>query len=336
MSIREIAKMTGLSTATVSHALNGTRRVSQKSLELIQKAVEETGYKPNFAAQMMRTNRSNIVAIIIPETKPNNSTNGFFFDVIVGARTAFQKAGYNTIVATYIENDEDSRIDKIILLKKQLVEGILFVPYRRELNDVADSAIQNTGLPIVLVDRRIENTDLPMVYADNADGVCRAVKLLASTGHKRIAFVSGPTTISTSYDRYIGYCQALKQIGHAYDPDLVMLVSTYTKEIGKECTEKLLAQGIDAIYFGNDVLLMGAMEYLQSIHVRIPEDIAIMGFDDYDWMGVTTPKISTTYQDPWHMGEIAAGLLLDIIQGKEKDDTVIRLPCELHLRQSHL
>lgn len=131
MSIREIARMTGLSITTVSHAINGTRPVSEKSRRLVEEAIRRTGYRPNLAARALKTQKSNIIALIIPSTEPGNSTNCFFFDVLGGVKDTLQRRGYDLIVSTYSERRSDIRLDSVSVLKKSWIDGLLLVPNSR-------------------------------------------------------------------------------------------------------------------------------------------------------------------------------------------------------------
>ena len=151
MSIRKIAEMTGLSITTVSHAINGTRKVSIKSKKLIDEAIKETGYKPNLAAQMMKTQRSKTIALIIPATEPNNSTNCFYFDVLNGAKVFLENNGYDLIVSTYPEDNPRYNLSDMQVLQRRWVDGILLVP---PSNDYAKiKSVEELNLPIVLLDR---------------------------------------------------------------------------------------------------------------------------------------------------------------------------------------
>ena len=178
MGLKEIARMTGLSITTVSHALNGTRAVSQKSMALIRDAVAKTGYRPNGAAQALKTQRTNMIALIIPSTEPNNSTNCFFFDVLGGVKQTLQEQGYDLIVSTYSENDPHFLLGGIPVLQKNWIDGVLFVPGSRRRVE----CLTGVDVPVVLIDRRLDGVSLPFVGSDNEQAAVRAIELLAQTG----------------------------------------------------------------------------------------------------------------------------------------------------------
>lgn len=333
MSIKTIAQMTGLSITTVSHAINGTRAVSQQSKQLVDEAVKKIGYKPNLAAQMLKTNRSHIIALLIPSTEPNNSTNCFFFDVLNGAREQLHASGYDLMVATYSEQESEKHLANLQLLEKRLVDGILLVPFDRDVSSLAE--IRSLGIPIVLVDRRVDNCSLPSVYSDNLEGSRKAVHLLAQSGRKRIAFLCGNLEFSTSYDRHLGYVQGMKEAGLPIDEDLVFLNLPYTMQAGKEIAATLFKSGIDAVFSANNVLLMGLLQYYSEQGISVPHDVSVVGFDDYDWMNITLSPVTATFQDPYRLGCEAARLMLETLEGKDTHNRRVTLPCELILRESH-
>ncbi|WMJ84136.1 LacI family DNA-binding transcriptional regulator [Oscillospiraceae bacterium LTW-04] len=333
MSIKRIAQMTGLSITTVSHAINGTRAVSQHSKQLVDEAVKEIGYKPNLAAQMLKTNRSHIIALIIPSTEPNNSTNCFFFDVLNGAREQLHASGYDLMVATYSEQEGEKHLANLQVLEKRLVDGVLLVPFDRDPTSLTE--IRSLGIPIVLVDRRVDNCSLPSVYSDNLEGARKAVHLLAQNGRKRIAFLCGNSEFSTSYDRHLGYLQGIKEAGLPINDDLIFIDLPYQLQTGKNIVKTLLDNRIDAVFSANNVLLMGLLQYFNEHHISVPHDISVVGFDDYDWMNITTSPVTATFQNPYLMGCEAARMMLETLEGKDTSNQQIALPCELVLRESH-
>ncbi|HWP50634.1 MAG TPA: LacI family DNA-binding transcriptional regulator [Clostridia bacterium] len=333
MSIKTIAQMTGLSITTVSHAINGTRAVSQQSKHLVEEAVKKIGYKPNLAAQMLKTNRSHIIALIIPSTEPNNSTNCFFFDVLNGAREQLHASGYDLMVATYSEQEGEKHLANLQVLEKRLVDGVLLVPFDRDVASLAE--IRSLGIPIVLVDRRVENCSLPSVYSDNLEGARQTVHLLAQSGRKRIAFLCGNCAFSTSYDRHLGYLQGIKEAGLPIIDELIFIDLPYQLQTGRDIAQTLLNNGIDAVFSANNVLLMGILQYFSEHGISVPSDVSVVGFDDYDWMNITPSPVTATFQNPYRMGCEAARLMLETLEGKDTHNQRIALPCELVLRESH-
>jgi len=331
-SIKQIAEMTGLSMTTVSHAINGTRTVSQKSLSRIEEAIKKTNYRPNLAAQMMKTNRSKTVAIIIPETEPNNSTNCFYFDVLNGVKSCLEAAENELIVSTYPEY-EVQRLANISVLQRRWVDGIILVPATDRYEDLAP--IQRLGLPLVLADRWVEGCELPQVYSNNREVSADAVRLLYDSGARRIAFVGSVLQNSTAIDRYRGYCDAIRDLGMALDEALICRMPKYSMEFGYEAMQNVLRQDADAVFIANSTLCLGGMKRLMEEGMRVPDEVAIIGFDDYAWTEITTPPLTAVTQDANLMGRRAGELLLKIIAGEKPEQARISIPARLAIRSSH-
>jgi len=335
MGIKEISDITGLSISTVSHALNGTRAVSQRSLKLVEDAAKKCNYRPNLAAQILKTNKSKIIALIIPSTEPENSTNVFYFEVLSGAQSKFEQLGYNMVISTYHDDNTQMSIGKIPMLEKYLVDGVLLVPPKYSQQSVDD--ILSSGLPLVVLDRRLEREDLSMVYTDNITIVTKAVRLLAESGKKNIAYLGGDPLFPTCIDRHKGYQDALSSLGVAYRSELVKTGLSYCIESGYQAAEELMASGADAFFVANSVLTMGVLKCFHHNNIEIPGQASIIGFDDYEWAEIVTPPITAIYQNAYQMGEEGANSLIDKIEkrGNENENRKVVLSAKLVFRQSH-
>jgi len=332
MSIKQIAEMTGLSMTTVSHAINGTRKVSKKSLALVQEAIAKTNYRPNLAAQMMKTNRSKMVAIIIPETEPNNSTNCFYFDVLNGARARLEESGYELIVSTYPESDA-KKLTEISVLQRRWIDGILLVPATDSFADV--KPICELGLPLVMVDRWVKGCDGIQVTSNNREVSKEAVRLLHQAGGRRIAFIGSILENSTAIDRYEGYCDAIRELNLPLEGTLICRMPKYTLEYGYEAAEQVLNGGADAVFAANSMLCLGAVKRLHERHVKVPDEISVIGFDDYAWTEVMDPPLTAVTQDASLMGKCASEQLLKLITGETAECIHISIPARLAIRESH-
>ena len=337
-SIKEIAEITGLSPATVSHAINGTRGVSKKSRELVEKAVRETGYIPNLAAQMLKTNKSHIIALILPtiEVSPESCPygNSIFFELLNGAREHLSQNGYELLVVSYSEMKMKQHMEGIAILDRKLVDGVLVVPFSRSEDALQD--LRKLDLPMVLSDRRVDGSDLPMVYADNYEGCKQLIRLLIKQGHKRIAFLGGSLETSVGYDRWRGYLDVLEELGFPKDKDLIRVIDKVELSAGSNATGELIDNGADAICISNHVLMLGSLSYCNQRGLKIPEDIAIVGTDNYDWMHVLPSPITTTTQNNYTIGEKSAEMLLRLLNGEDVSGQKYILPCRIILGSSHL
>ena len=314
--MKKIAEMTGLSIATVSHAINGTRRVSEKSLKLVTQAAEEIGYKPSLAAQILRTQKSGIIALIIPSSHPTNDTNSFYFGVLNGARAVLDDLNYDMIVSTYPKTSSHVDLSKLRVIQTRMVDGILLVPHSMEKKDLKGLPLSH--LPVVLLDRTVEKAGLPTVKSDNFDITKKAMNLLIKSGKKRIGFLGGNVEISTVVERLEGYKESLNQAGIAYDENLVITGLSDTESQGYEGAQQLLSLGADGIFVENNMLMIGVVDYCKKNNIAIPNDLALTGFDNAPWMDVTDPTITAIQQNAEAIGEQGAALLLDLIEDEQK------------------
>lgn len=333
MSMKEIARRTGLSIATVSHALNDTRGVSQKNKELVLQTAKEIGYKPLLAAQMLRTQKSNIVALVIPSSHPTNDTNSFYFSVLNGAKAALAKQGYDMIVSTYSEEEKNIDFEQLRVMQTRMIDGMLLVPYTRQYDSL--SSLLSLEIPVVLVDRTIEGAPLPTVCSDNYSAAEGLVRLLAGAGAKRIAFLGGSMEYSTVYERYQGYTDTLNALSLPVLSELVLTGYRDRDEEGYRAMKLLYQRGADAVFTENSMLMLGVIRYCQQHGIRIPQDFSIAGFDNAPWMQITSPTITAVQQDAYTMGVKAADMLVSLIEKEEVPQQDLLIPTDIVLRQSH-
>ncbi|HOX31573.1 MAG TPA: LacI family DNA-binding transcriptional regulator [Spirochaetales bacterium] len=334
MSIRKIAEMTGLSTATVSHAINGTRAVSSESKQKVLAAAAAIGYRPNIAAKFLRNNRSKTVALITPGVRPGMPSNYFYMDVMAGVHARLNEDEYSLIITTYEEPMEESRSFSFGVLEKQWCDGLLVVPNASEPSCIEQ--ILKSELPYVLIDRKIDRFPCDYVISDNEKGSYEAVRLMYERGRRRIAFVGSQLRTSASHDRYLGYRRCLAERGLPEDRSLVLLNGSLSIEEGMRSGALLAQAGADAVFVSDNILTIGVFRYLKGAGRRIPEDISLIGYDDYEWMSDVRPGISSVKQRPYEMGYRAAALLLERLGDPGRaEGRACTLDTVLVLRGSH-
>ncbi|GHV25950.1 LacI family transcriptional regulator [Clostridia bacterium] len=332
MSLKKIATITGLSISTVSHAINGTRAVSQQASAAVLSAAEKIGYRPNIAARMLRTQKSNTIALIIPNGEQNISANYFYMDALMGVRKKLMEAGYELIVSTY-GMVGDKSISALQVLRNQWVDGVILVPSYE--SDRQISVLEGElGLPFVLLDRRANNYECSCVDSDNEKGAFDAVMLLSSCGRRRIGYIGGGMATSTGRQRYSGYRSALAKLGINYDEALVRLHNSFSVAAGTESAVALIANDADALFAADNAMMLGAVQYLNTTGILIPDQIAVVGYDDYAWMDMMNPPITTVRQPAGQMGYIAAEMILHKLSGIEANEKIV-LETSLVLRKSH-
>jgi LacI family transcriptional regulator len=333
MTIRKIAEMTGLSTATVSHVLNGNRKVSETSREKVLLAAREIGYRPNLAAQMLRTQKSNTIALVIPTDESNHNANFFYADILLGIQKKLWETDYFVIISHYDASAESERsLRAVHLLKKQWVDGIILVPSSRSPNQL--TVLKEVGVPFLLLDRRVDGSDFSCVDSDNQTGAYEAVSLLTRSGKKKIGLIGGGLRVSTGAMRYSGYKKAIRECGFDYEEEYVVLVNKYSIENGRLSARELLNRGVDGIFVSDNVLTMGVVLELNSQGIKIPEDIGIIGYDDFDWMDMITPPLTTVKQQAYQMGYIAAEMMIRKLNGIDVNEKIM-LDTSIVMRKSH-
>ena len=333
MSIRKISAMTGLSIATVSHAINGSKPVSEENRKKVLDAAKSIGYRPNLAAQFLRTQKSNTIALVIPTEEGNTNANFFYMDVLLGIRKKLLETGYDVIVSNYgLTSDQEKSLRAVKVCQKQWVDAVIFVPSSKSRSQL--EVLQAMAVPFVLVDRKVDGSGFSYVGSSNESGAYEAVSLFAKNGRRRISFIGGNLNLSSGLERYNGYRQALIDAGHAYGEEYVQITHGFSVERGRECAGALLEKGVDALFVSDNTLTMGAVMELNRRGVSIPESVALIGYDDFDWMDLTAPPLTTVKQQSYQMGYVAAEMMMRKLSGMDAEE-MMTLGTELVLRGSH-
>ncbi|MCZ8518157.1 MULTISPECIES: LacI family DNA-binding transcriptional regulator [Paenibacillus] len=329
--IKQVAERAGVSTATVSHVINGTRFVSEEAKAKVNAAMEELSYRPNSVARSLRSQKSMAVGLIVP-ILPSDTSNFFFLTAAQGIQKVLREHGYQLLLSSNTSGTAEEEQEQIRLFQAQWIDGLLIAPsaggagYPQEL--------AGAGFPVVFIDRRPQGFAGDCVLGDSYGGAYEAVSMLLGKGHRRIGFITGGESITTGSERYAGYRQALEDRGVPLDPMLVKsAVSSF--ESGYSCAEQLLTdKSITALFIANNVQTMGAMKYVQESGLRVPGELAVVGFDDYDWTRITTPPLTVIRQPAYELGCRAAEVLLARIEHPEAEPQEYRLPAELVMRES--
>lgn len=325
--------MTGLSISTVSNVFNGKRAVSEESRQKVLAAADKIGYRPNLAARMLRTQRSNTVAFIIPTDEENPNANFFYMDVLLGIHKKLVETNYNVIVTTYGGAGSGERsLSAVELCKQQWVDGVIFVPSSKNAKQL--DVLREMDIPFVLADRKVDGFGYSFVGSDNESGAFHAVMELARGGRKRIGFIGGALANSSGSERFNGYRTAMETSGLGYEEDLAVMAERFSVKEGENCTRKLLEKDIDALFVADNILTMGALRELNRSQVRIPDQVAIIGFDYFEWMGFLSPPLTSVRQRSRQMGYVAAEMLMRKLNGMEGNERII-LETELVLGNSH-
>ncbi len=307
----DVALAAGVHPGTASRALNpATRgRVSPETSRRILKAAERLGYVPNTLARGLRTSKSFVVAMVVPDI-----TNALFPPMVRGAEQVLSLAGY-TLVLTDTDNDPDTERRQVEQLRGRGTDGFIMATAR--WNDPMLEEIADLGVPTVLVNRNIGSRRLPYVGADERTGVQLAVEHLAGLGHRRMVHLGGPQDTSTGRERASAFRQAVEGLGLPTSKGMVRVCAAYSEAAGADATRRLLKSGQDvtAILCGNDLIALGVLSVLAEQGIRCPEDMSVIGFNNMAMVDRLTPPLTTVRLPLHEIGELSARQLLAEIEG---------------------
>lgn len=328
VTIHDVAQRAGVSPVTVSRVINGVANVNPETRARVEKAIRELGYLPNRAARSLRVRQTHTLALLVPDI-----TNAFWTTVARGVEDAAQTRGYSVLLCNTDENPQkqSSYLEAVL---QQRVDGVILAPCETDPSRLAALQIHQT--PAVLIDRRVTHWEGDWVISDSLGGARALVDHLIRLGRRSIAMVTGPRGASTAEDRVAGYRLALLSAGLAFDPRLVRY-GEFRAPSGREQTHRMLDEGLrpDAILAANNVLAMGVLEALNERGLHVPQEVALVCFDDLPDLAQFFPFLTVAAQPAYDMGLNAAQLLLSRIDaaGPLQPRQVV-LPVRLVLRYS--
>src|ERR1700724_2534462 len=326
-SIYDVARESAVSVFTVSEVVNKKSHVSKKLRDRVEETIRKLNYRPNLIARSLAKQRTHTIGMIVPDI-----VNPFFPMVVRGAEDAAQKHGYNLLLC----NSDDS-LDKeesaIELLLSKRVDGVLLTKAAGDFRPSLQQMIKEVNIPFVLVMRTYPKLTKDAVISDDYQGAYEAVCHLARAGRRRIGLISGPLKVSNAKERWQGFHDALKAKGLPYDPELVV-EGDYRIESGFRAGHVLLSHRPDGIYVANHLMTIGLLKAAEEIGLKCPEDFGLVSFDDYPWLGVFRPRLTTVELPKHQLGSEAAELLIQRISGNEGKPVLKKLLPELRIRES--
>lgn len=348
VSIKDVAKYAGVSTATVSHVINQTRFVSEETRQKVLDAIETLNYQPSAIARGLATNATQTIGLIVADI-----TNPFFTAVARGVEDEINRHGYHTIFSN-TDEDPEREDEYLRLLSARQIDGLIIAPARVHSERLV--RMSEGGMPILLIDRDATGVRAPLVCVDNEGGAYQAVKYLIELGHRRIGILMGMETISTHVLRLNGYKRALIEAGLPSDEALIartdnwfylpqgdQVASAPPRSLSNvqmtPATFNALQQLLDlpnrptAIFVTNNQMTLGTLYALKERQLRCPDDISIISFDDHEWAPLFTPPITAVRQPTYHLGQTAASLLMQLVKGEEVEYPS-PLPVEFMIRES--
>lgn len=321
-TIKDVARLAGVSISTVSKYLNGGS-IRQQNVEPIRNAIAQLGYRANPFARSLKGNRSRSIGILLPSINVS-----FYGSLFMPMDKLLRSRGYHSLIACYDGNHGLER-DYLSYLLSIGVDGLIYMPENLSAEEF-DELTASCSIPVVQIDRAIQGVETDSVLADNTEAVRGAVKYLYSKGHRRIASISGPKSIFTSKERLVGYLRALSDLELPYDDSLVFN-GELSFATGYQTLLALMAmeQPPTAVVCTNYDITMGAITAAREQGCQLPSQIEILGYDSVESCAIMSPAIPVVRQPVEEMGRTAASFLLDRLDGSQCPTRQVRLQCEL-------
>ncbi|MCY6355166.1 LacI family DNA-binding transcriptional regulator [Clostridium sp. ZS2-4] len=315
VTINDIAKAAGVSPATISRVLNNSGYVKEETRQKILSVIKELNYTPSAIARSLSTSKTNTIGVIVPDVN-----NPFFGEVIKGISEIADMHDLNIILC-----DTDESLDKelkaIKLLKEQRIQGILITPtsVEEDFNSEYLSTLENLGIPIVLVDGHVKYSTFSGVFVDNIKGAFEATEALIKAGHRKIGIITGRMNSKPAKDRFIGYKKALA-INNIPLDERYIFNGEYRLDSAYNAAKQLLMMEDrpTAVFICSNMMTLGCIKALMEQNMKIPEDMAIVAFDNIEVLNIVGINISSVNGPTIEMGKIGMRMLIDILNNKEK------------------
>jgi LacI family transcriptional regulator len=326
ITIREVAQLAGVSTMTVSRVINRSGYISESVTEKVESAVASLGYVPNQLARGLRSQRSGTIALLVTDI-----TNPYFTTIARGVEDAASDAGSLVLFCNTDENEEEE-LRYLRMLIEQRVDGILLVPAGSGSKSL--ELARSHGLSVVILDRNVPDQSVDEVRCDSVGSAAQLAHLLLGLGHRKFGVMAGRTGVSTTDERVAGFLEALSE---SEDPiEVRVLHGEYTQASGRQLVRELLSSEPKptALFALNNFLTIGALQELHEMSVRVPEEVALVGFDDLPESMVTFPFLTVISQPAYEIGRTAVELLLERLQDRSAPRVEKVLPTEIIVRKS--
>jgi LacI family transcriptional regulator len=329
VTIREVAKAAGASVATISATLNNSDYVSAKMRSRIEEAIRTLRYRPNDLARGLRLQKTHSIAIVVPDL-----SNNFYIDLVRGAKDYSVSANYTVLIGDSRDRWEEER-NYLDSFHRRRVDGVVRIP---AINGGGGKAKTVLGsLPVVYADRYPHARDafVARVGVDNARAAESATRYLLSLGHRRIGVIAGDRSSGTSVDRLQGFTRALQSANIRAEHSMIH-TGHNDMESGRFHAMQLLtrAERPTAIFCTNNMMALGALAAIQEIGLACPQDISLLGFDDFYWATLLRPRLTVVRQPAREIGMLAARLLIDHIEGRRAVSSRQLLETQLIVRDS--
>jgi len=325
-TIHDVARLAKVSIATVSRVMSGADPVNPKTQQRVIEAMEQLNYTPNGLARNLRSLKTNVIIALVPDIK-----NPFFSEVIRGIEDGAREAGFNVLVGS-TDGDTEKAKEYMALLEESRADGLILTTAQMDQTFIEDFAARR---PMVLACEYIAGSEIPCVSIDNESAARKITKHLLAQGHTRIAHIMGPSNVVLSQARLNGYKQALREQGVPED-ELLVQEGDFSIESGYTVAKKLLSieQIPTAIFAASDVMAIGALRAIHEHGLRVPEDIAVAGFDDINMASYVSPSLTTIHQPRYEIGQRSVRMLVKLMRAEALDQAQVVLADTMIVRES--
>jgi LacI family transcriptional regulator len=330
LTLEDIAKRAGVSRSTVSRVINSQQYVRQDVRERVLRVIEETGFHPNIAARALASQRSWMIGLVLPRSVSSFFGDPYFPRLTQGIAQACNR--HNITLGLFLVStpeDENKLFPRIS--RKGFLDGMLV--QSGEMNDQLNERLVNLTVPIVVLGRPFQTNEVSYIDVDNVKASFDAVTHLIRQGRRNVGTITGPTSSTVGLDRKEGYLRAMLEHGLELNSSLIM-ESDFTEAGGYLAMQELLVAKPDAIFAASDIMALGAMRAVHDAGLRVPEDIAFVGFDDLPFASLSQPALTTVHQPISKFGEKAVDILMELIENGTKPSRRIIMDTELVIRDS--
>lgn len=324
-NIQQVAKMAGVSVATVSRVLNGNTGVTVKTRLKVEESIKKMNYEPSMLGRNLRKSESRLLLVLIP-----NLSNPFYVEIIKGIETTALGDGYQILVC---ETDSDPEKENIYLnlVRQKIADGIISMDPAVNMDSLEQLA---EGYPVVQCSEHSIDSDIPYVIVNNKNAAYQVVKHLIRMGHEKIALINSDDKFLYARERQKGYQEALIEHGIPINSDYIHFSQQLGFEYGQQTMRNILKlkDKPTAVFAVSDVLAIGALKEIHANGIHVPNEMALVGFDNIEFSNMTHPTLTTVAQPMYKMGTIAAKMLMDKIKGNDLENII--LDHELVIRES--
>ncbi|MFW6104649.1 MAG: LacI family DNA-binding transcriptional regulator [Candidatus Bipolaricaulota bacterium] len=314
-TLDQVAEIAGVSRATVSRVINNQKNVTEETKKKVQEAIKESGYKPHGVARSLAKNETGIMGLVIPEAVSRLFSDPFFAPFIRSVTEECNELGYELMLSLLTTPDEEEKLYPEVI-SNSFLDGLLIAS--NPVDDPLIEALLNDGTPFVSVGRH-PNEQANYVDVNNYGGAKQATEFLINSGHERIATITGPLEQAPAIDRLKGYKDALEEADLEVEDGLIY-EGDFTEESGFTGIHKLLANFPTAVFAANDLIAIGVLKELKEMNKKVPEDVAIVGFDDIQASSAVEPPLTTISQPIDDLGRVSVRYLKKLIERKQSNE----------------